>query len=203
MFESITQIAEHLQRLTSTDEDDIYFLAVRRSDVLSSALCGMDRKTFSPNKLLEVMDTILTVIIFAQISFLGEEAQDGGGPRREFFRMLATSIKDTMCVGRNGSYVFRHDMYGIQVNILHNYLQSLWFMLQTNKFLKIGMLLVMSVAQGGGGYPFFAKSVFDYLCGSNISQLEVDIETVGDEEAYTLLQKVFIIDSIAYIFHIF
>ena len=73
-----------------------YFLAVRRSDVLSSALCGMDRKTFSPNKLLEVMDTILTVIIFAQISFLGEEAQDA---RREIFRMLATSIKDTMCVG--------------------------------------------------------------------------------------------------------
>ena len=54
----------------------------------------------------------------------------------------------------------RHDMHAIQVNILHNYLQSLWFILQTNKFLKIGMLLVMSVTRGGGGHPFFAKSVF-------------------------------------------
>ena len=59
-----------------------------------------------------------------QINFLGEDGQDGGGPRREFFRLLADDIRCSMCIGRNGYYVLRHDTTGLQVHVLLTYLQS-------------------------------------------------------------------------------
>ena len=46
---------------------------------------------------------------------LGEEAQDGGGPRREFFRLFADNVRSTMCIGFNNAYVFKHDVTALQV----------------------------------------------------------------------------------------
>ena len=48
---------------------------------------------------------------------MAEDAQDGGGPRREFFRLFGHAIQNSMCIGSNGSYVFRHDIVGLQVCI--------------------------------------------------------------------------------------
>ena len=31
-------------------------------------------------------------------TFLGEEAQDGGGPRRKIFRLFAEEVKSKMCI---------------------------------------------------------------------------------------------------------
>ena len=52
---------------------------------------------------------------------LGEEGYDAGGPRREFFRLLADDVKKSMCITRNGhSYSLRHDVYGLQVSRFYN-----------------------------------------------------------------------------------
>lgn len=54
-FASLPEIVEHLLSLISTDVDEIFTL---RSDVLGSALIGIDRKAFSVHKTLEVSYTL-------------------------------------------------------------------------------------------------------------------------------------------------
>ena len=44
----------HLSSLISTDVDEVFTLVIRRSDVLGSALIGIDRKAFSVHKTLEI-----------------------------------------------------------------------------------------------------------------------------------------------------
>ena len=51
-FDTLSEIVHHLS--ASTNADDIFSVSVRRSDVLGSALCGIDRKAFTPNKHLQV-----------------------------------------------------------------------------------------------------------------------------------------------------
>ena len=63
---------------------------------------------------------------------------------------------------------------------------------QAKKFEKLGQLMVMSVAQGGSGFPFFAPCVFDYICGMEVNEIFVDVHHVPDYEAYELLCKVII-----------
>ncbi len=58
-----------------------------------------------------------TILIQLKINLMGEEGQDGGGPRREFFRLFADEMKSSMCIGRNGQYVLMHDVSGLQVNM--------------------------------------------------------------------------------------
>ena len=49
---------------------------------------------------------------------MGEEGLDGGGPRREFFRLFANEVRDRMCFGNNAKYFFRHDVTALQVSRL-------------------------------------------------------------------------------------
>ena len=49
------------------------------------------------------------------MKFLGEEAQDEGGPKREFWRLLAGEIKAQMCVGGEDRLTLEHDVLGLQV----------------------------------------------------------------------------------------
>ncbi len=55
--------------------------------------------------------------------------------------------------------------------------------------------MAMAVAQDGSGFPFFATCLYDYICGKDLTDIEVDIEMVPDAEAYILLSEV----SIKYI----
>ena len=61
---------------------------IRRGHVLEDALRAMKRKTFPYNLTLKVTQLLMSVImqslLLFQVQFLGEEADDGGGPRRVF-----------------------------------------------------------------------------------------------------------------------
>ena len=48
--------------------------------------------------------------------------------------------------------------------------------------------MVMSLAQDGSGFPFFGSCVYDYICGKDMNNIEM--ESVPDDEAYLLLCKV-------------
>ena len=52
------------------------------------------------------------------MKFLGEAGHDGGGLRREFFRLLAHDIKSSFFIGRDNSFVLRHDIIALQVYII-------------------------------------------------------------------------------------
>ena len=50
-----------------------------------------------------------------QIDFVGECAEDGGGPRREFWTLLARDAASTMFTGFHHRLVPIHDVVGLQV----------------------------------------------------------------------------------------
>ena len=69
-------LIQHQQRMIKAkDEEDYQRLYVRRSRVYSDAMRSFGKPSFDVEKMLKV-------------SFIGEEAVDDGGPRREFFRDL-------------------------------------------------------------------------------------------------------------------
>ena len=51
-----------------------------------------------------------------QVQFLGEAGQDGGGPRREFWALLAKDIKSSLFEGEGSRCFLRHDSVSLQVN---------------------------------------------------------------------------------------
>ena len=52
---------------------------------------------------------------------------DGGGPKREFWRLLACDVRQSMCMGHADNYVLRHDVIGLQVfSCRHNSVLCIW-----------------------------------------------------------------------------
>ena len=61
---------------------------------------------------------------------------------------------------------------------------------QTGDFHSIGILVSMSITQGGSGYPFFAPSVYHYICGRDICSISPSLQEVPDHELLAVLDKV-------------
>lgn len=106
-----------MQQHPETDEP--VSIIISRKSVLPSTLRAIERKRFSFFK---------PVIV----TFAGEEAVDAGGPKREFFRLLMTCIRESAIF--SGSW-FSHDL---------NQLNS-------QKYALGGKLVAWSVLQGGTG----------------------------------------------------
>ena len=62
--------------------------------------------------------------------------------------------------------------------------------MQLKKFERIGQLMAMSLAQGGNGFPYFATSFYQYICGKDVNDIWIDTDSVPDYEARNLLIKV-------------
>ena len=58
----------------------------------------------------------LTIILCVQVQFIGEEALDQGGPKREYWRLLAIDIMTKLCIGSDQRLTFEHDVLGLQVS---------------------------------------------------------------------------------------
>ena len=48
----------------------------------------------------------------------------------------------------------------------------------------------MSIIQGGSGYPFFAPSLYQYICGKDVCSISPELIEVPDLELRTVLEKV-------------
>ncbi len=48
----------------------------------------------------------------------------------------------------------------------------------------------MSLAQGGNGFPFFAESVYQYISGKSVDEIEVNFVDVPHHEAHHFLSQV-------------
>ena len=57
-------------------------------------------------------------------------------------------------------------------------------------FRKLGVIVGVSLVQGGSGYPFLAPSVYSYLCGQDISRIKVEVGEIPDLELKYFLEKV-------------
>ena len=64
------------------------------------------------------------------------------------------------------------------------------YTLQNGDFKRIGTLVGMSIIHGGSGYPFFAPSLFQYLCGHDVCTITPSLEEAPDHELKMVLVKV-------------
>ena len=71
---------------------------IRRSFVLQDALREGRKKKFCPKKELKVKKNMscTELLYLIQVEFVGEGAVGTGGPRREFFRLLAEEVRESV-----------------------------------------------------------------------------------------------------------
>ena len=55
------------------------------------------------------------------------------------------------------------------------------------KFHDVGILIAMGITQGASGFCFFATSLYFYLCGTDIADIEVPDSEVPNVEVKLLL----------------
>ena len=86
-----------------------------------------------------------------KVTFEGEPAIDGGGPKRELFTitihaLLSPSATPRLFEGRNGHFLPMHNTDALRANLF-----------------KVASRIVASILQGGPGFPIFPMSVYSYF----------------------------------------
>ena len=83
-----------------------------------------------------------------RVTFLGESAVDGRGPRREFFMLLMNAVRENNSLdGQLTTHVLRHNTTALQNEL----------------YLCMGKMIALSIVHGGPGPSFSAGCVVDYL----------------------------------------
>ena len=156
-------LQQHQKRvITSTDEEDVQRLHVRRSHIFEDSYRSFSKHSFDGTKMLRVV-------------FVGECAVDDGGPRREYFQLLLHDIAT-----RSGLFVG----WPNHVVPLHNVAA-----LSHNKYYVIGKMLAVAIVQGGQPPVYFCSSVADYLVYDRVSS-PVNLEDISDFQVRQELYKV-------------
>ena len=141
-------------------------IVVRRKHVWSDTKRAMRRPSFDPR-------------IGLDITFIGEEAQDAGGPLREYFRLLwkAIAADGSIFTGATEERILTHNMLS----------------LQNGDYALVGRCIGLAIIYGGSGPHFFAEAVTSYIFNEPIDSLQlneipdVDIrEKIGKVYAYIL-----------------
>ncbi|KAL5470935.1 hypothetical protein EMCRGX_G028994 [Ephydatia muelleri] len=138
--------------------DKVTNIEVRRGSVFANALRAARRPTFCVSGALKV-------------EFIGEPAVDAGGPKREFFSILAKEMSQIIFEGPVNMISFKHDPAGIEANM----------------FYCIGMLMAMAVVQCSTGFPFLCDAMFAYMC--NIP-LQLSVDEIPDQTARKLAEQI-------------
>ena len=151
----------HRRDVLYLDESNTFRITVRRSTIWDDALRAV-RRTFDEKKHIH-------------ITFLGESAVDGGGPRREFFMLLMNAIREnhSLLDGPLTTRVLRHNTTALQ--------EDLYFCM--------GKMIALSIVHGGPGPTFFAESVVDYIFGG-LGAVSPRVSDIPDVVIRQRVQKV-------------
>ena len=156
-------LQQHQRRvMTSENEEDVQKLHVRRSNIYEDSVRQFTKDSFNVSK-------------FLKVRFIGESAIDDGGPRREYFQLLVSSI-----ASKSGLFQGWPD----HVIPIHN-LEAL----AKNKFFLAGKMVATALVQGGQPPVYFASAVSDYIVFKRV-QSEVCLEDIPDYEVRLSLEKV-------------
>ena len=50
-------------------------------------------------------------------------------------------------------------------------------------------MMAMSLTQGGSGFQYIAEPMYDYLCGKEITSINITVEDVTNGEVRNLIEK--------------
>ncbi|CAI8034740.1 G2/M phase-specific E3 ubiquitin-protein ligase [Geodia barretti] len=134
---------------------------VRRDEVFSDMMREAKKRSFSPYKRVKTY-------------FVGEQGNDTGGLTRELWCLFARHVQHNLCEGHENCKVIRHDASKLQEGV----------------YRRVGVLMGVSLIQGGSGYPFFAPSTFSYLSGTDVCSILVGCDEIPDIEVKKTLQEI-------------
>ena len=140
----------------SPDFKDQVTITIQRKNIMSSTIRAVSRPSFTFFRRLLV-------------NFSGEDAVDGGGPKREFFRLLMRSVKE---IGLERHW-FSHDIS----------------LLKDNKYALAGKLIAWSMLQGGPGPRCLSDEGYNILCEKPYS-CDAAIKDVSDEQLKLILHNI-------------
>ena len=69
-------------------------------------------------------------------------------------------------------------------------MKCVYLLMQDGLYKRIGVLVGMSLVQGGSGYPFFAPAVYDYLTGKDVCSISPGINEIPDFDVINCIEKV-------------
>ena len=157
---------EHTRSVANIAEipDDRQRITVRRRLIWDDAKRAIARPSFNPN-------------IGLLIDFVGEGAQDAGGPLREFFHYLWSAIaKDSsIFTGSEDRRILAHNVIS----------------LEKGHYSLVGKCIALAIVYGGTGPHFFSESVTSHIFNEKLSVAA--ISEIPDDILRSKIMKVFII----------
>ncbi|KAK0147047.1 G2/M phase-specific E3 ubiquitin-protein ligase [Merluccius polli] len=138
-------------------------ICIRRKKLLESAIRALSRVTFcwteSPH-----------------IEFVGEDADDMGGPQREFFRLLMIEVQTTLGIfeGKVGQVFLTYDQAA----------------LDQQKYFKGGNLIAWSIAHGGPCVKALDPSLYQLMCGQEPSLEQFDWHVLPDPDVQNKVERI-------------
>jgi hypothetical protein len=158
-------LEKHRREFLYFDDNSAFRITVRRSSIWDDALRAVKR-AFDEKKLVRV-------------TFIGESAVDGGGPRREFFMLLMNAIREnnSLLDGPLTTRVLRHNTTALQNEL----------------YLYMGKMIALSIVHGGPGPSFFVECVVDYIFNGlgSVSARIVDIPDASIKERIQKVERTF------------
>ena len=141
--------------------DDRQRITVRRRLIWDDAKRALARPSFNP-------------FIGLHIDFVGEGAQDAGGPLREFFHFLwsAVSKDGTIFTGSEDKRILTHNVMS----------------LQKGYYFLVGKCVALALVYGGTGPHFFSESVTSYIFNEVLTV--ASINDIPDELLRVKITKV-------------
>lgn len=172
-------LKEHFKgfpELENNSDSDVYNnIHVRRNHIWSDTLRAVKKASFNPINPLH-------------ITFIGEPAVDEGGPRQEFFSLVLAKIAGdkSMFNGSHNSRIFIRNVQGLQNRL----------------FYIAGMLVAISLANGGPGFPCLSQTIYSYLSyGLCPGKVQPVVEDIPDTKVKEHLLKVYFQKQYVHIFY--
>ncbi|XP_019859447.1 PREDICTED: G2/M phase-specific E3 ubiquitin-protein ligase-like isoform X1 [Amphimedon queenslandica] len=162
-FDSVEELLKHhalMKCFVAVIPEDRQNIVVRRKHIWNDVKRSLKRPGFNDN-------------IGLLINFIGEDAHDAGGPRREFFRLVMSSMSrdGNLFTGPPSNKTLTHNVIA----------------LQRNEFHICGHLIALSLLYGGPAPNFLSKSVVAYLLDEPLDTTM--IEDIPDSDIQSSLHK--------------
>lgn len=145
-------------------------IRVRRKHIWEDSLRAFKKHSFSHQKLLRV-------------HFIGEEAEDAGGPRREYLRLLMKELADKSGVleGPEG----------------HNVLTANSLLVFNKVYFYAGLMVSVSLRQGGPGMCCLSLTLYSYIANQPVH--DATLHDVADYTARANIEKVCVAVNLLYL----
>lgn len=144
-----------------SDRSDKVRIVIRRSKILHDTLY--------------LLRNGLDVLKHIRVTFVNEPAVDQGGPLREYFRLLLTSVvtNNILFSGPDSARTPNHNMAE----------------LEKMTFYYVGVIIALSLLHGGPAPQCFSSAVADYII-YGVKKVNATIDDVPDHTIKQSLQKV-------------